>query len=259
MRIVIAAALLAAFSVLTTAPAAADGPASVPQLAPGEVLLEVNGLGMVRSPATLATVTGTAEGRGPTEADARRALAAEVERMTAAARAAGAPAADIRVTPVAVGEAIDTAIYDEGLPGESDEAGRARREARRYQARSTVTVRLREPTRAPALQATFGAAELWNPQQPLYELIDDSEARRTARTRAVAAARTDAESYAAALGMRIVRVLRVTERTGLDFLGMAVSESNRLMQGWRSFADAQAEGQVETYVLTGVDFVLAPR
>ena len=92
MQKIFAVAALAVFCL--AAPAlAADPIAPAPQLAPGEALLSVNGLGNVRSPATLATVTGRADARGATEAEARRALDAEIRDMTAAAREAGAAAA----------------------------------------------------------------------------------------------------------------------------------------------------------------------
>jgi hypothetical protein len=54
-------------------------------------------------------------------------------------------------------------------------------------------------------------------------------------------------------------VLRVTERTGLDFLGMAFSESNTAMRTFRDYERSMAEGQVMTFVVVGVDYALAPR
>jgi hypothetical protein len=59
--------------------------------------------------------------------------------------------------------------------------------------------------------------------------------------------------------MRIVRIAQITERGGLDFLSMTVSESNAVVRAMRSFSSAQAEAQVETYAVVGVDFVLGPR
>lgn len=256
MRTIFVAAVLAVSGFAPTA-AAADSPAGVPQLAPGEVLLSVNGLGNVRSPATLATVSGTADARGVTEAEARQALRAKIAEMTAAARAAGATEDDIRVSETI--SSIDSELYAQDV---QDAANDVRREPRFF-ARASVTVRLRNAGRAQALHARFGgytgAGFYFGSGGPIYELVDESGPRRAARAQAIANARADAESYAAPLNMRIVRVVHVTEREGLDFLSMTVSESNALIRAMRSYSSAQAEAQVETYAIVGVDFVLGPR
>lgn len=254
MRTIFAAAVLAV-STCTTAAAAAEPIAAAPQLAPGEVLLSVNGLGNVRSPATLATVSGTAEARGPNEAEVRQALQAKLRQMTAAARAAGATDEDIRVSDETISEMDDVLT---GLPDDPDAAALR---ARRFFAQATVVVRLRNVGRAQALQARYGGFSSFGNagRGPVYELVDESGPRRAARAQAIANARADAESYAAAVGMRIVRVLQITERGGLDFLSMTVSESNAVIRAMRSFSSAQAEAQVETYAVVGMDFALAPR
>jgi len=258
MRKIVAAAVLAA-SAMPAATAWAGGtPASVPQLAPGEVLLSVNGLGNVRSPATLATVSGAAEARGTTEAETRRDLQAKLREMTAAARAAGAGADDIRVGEETI-SSVDTDIYAADVV---ETTGEAARERPRFFARATITVRLRNVARAQALHARFGnyaSNGYFGGGGPIYELVDETAPRRAARAEAIANARADAESYAAPLNLRIVRVLHITERGGLDFLSMTVSESNALIRAMRSFSSAQAEAQVETYAVVGVDFVLGPR
>ena len=259
MNKLVTAAVLAVAALVVDSPAVADSPVSLAPLAPGEVLLAVNGLGTVRSPATLATVTGTADARAATEAEARQALDAKIREMTAAARAAGASTADIRVTPETVAE-MDEMSAD---VLESDPAEAASAQVRRFYARATVVVRLRNVERAQALHAGFGSYSrsmgYFGSGGPVYELVDESAPRRAARAQAIANARADAESYAAALNMRIVRVLQVTERDGLDFVSMAVSESNALIRAMRSFSSAQAEAQVDTYAVVGVDFVLGPR
>jgi len=258
MRMLFAAALMAASALAATAPpaaAAADPIAAAPQLAPGEVLLSVNGLGAVRSPATLATVTGTADARAASEAEARQALQAKLRDMTAAARAAGATADDIRVSEETVSE---EEVYT-GVPNDPEtEAARARR----FYARASVVVRLRNVARAQALQARYGGFSsmgYFGGGGPIYELVDESGPRRAARAQAIANARADAESYAAAAGLRIARIVQITERGGLDFLSMTVSESNALIRAMRSFSSAQAEAEVATYAVVGVDFVLVPR
>lgn len=258
MRIPLAAAALAACSLATSA-SGADGPVSLPQLAAGEVLLEVSGLGVVRTPATLAIVTGTAIGRGASEAEARRQLEVEVQRIMAAARAAGAAPGDIHVrTGSSVQIPEDLRVFNVAEPPPADE-GAAEAPPPVFHAQSTVVVRLRNPAGAQELHNSIGGAESYVNRSPTYELTDAAPARRTARARAIAAARADAEAYAAALDMRIVRMLRVTERGGLDFLSMLATESEASARvSWGNPPHVRGP-EVETYAVVGVDFVLAPR
>jgi hypothetical protein len=256
MRALIAAAALAAFPLAASA-SGADAPATVPPLAPGEVLLEVNGLGVVRTPATLAIVTGTVTASGPTLAEARRRLQSEVDRFTGAARAAGVSPADIRVIPGA-SSATSLRVFDVEAPPPPGES--AVPSPPEYHVESLVVVRLRNLERASDLQDLLtpeGESMLRSTGSLRYELIDDSAARRAARTQAIANARASAEDYAAAVGMRIGRMIRVTERAGLDFAAMMVTEIEAAQQlGERSAAQ---EAQVETRAIVGVDFALVPR
>ena len=93
---------------------------------------------------------------------------------------------------------------------------------------------------------------------PVYALTDDAGPRRQARARALEKARADAEAYAAPLNMRIVRVVRVSERLGLDLFGLFASEMQLLGQ---MFTPAMMRGGPEVYtiVTVGVDYALAPR
>jgi uncharacterized protein len=93
---------------------------------------------------------------------------------------------------------------------------------------------------------------------PTYELVDDSAARRSARAQAIAAARADAEAYAESLGMRVLRVVRVTERVGLDFMSLFVGQPNltrRIQEGMTG----RTSPEIATQVIVGVDFALAPQ
>ncbi|HEX8643509.1 MAG TPA: SIMPL domain-containing protein [Allosphingosinicella sp.] len=258
MRILFAAALLAASSVFAVVPSvAADSPVSVPQLAPGEVLLEVSGLAIVRTPATSAVVRGTLFGRGGSEEEARRNLAAEVQRISTAARAAGAGPADIVVRPVIVSEGITPQDVYQTPPAD----GAADAEPREFHAvQSSVVIRLRNAGAARELHSRIaGSDPIHSYGSPVYELADDSAPRREARRQAIASSRADAETYADAVGMRIVRMVRITERAGLDFAGLAVSESAAGSELGSTWGRANDEAMVDTVAVVGVDYVLAPR
>lgn len=240
-----AVALLAAAPFAATPAFAAAGPVSLPQLAPGEVLLEVNAAARVTSPASSAILTVSLNGRGPTAADARAELRREVERVTAASRAAGAAAADVREVGMRSGNTFD--------------GGMGTGSGNRFWANTQVEIRLRNASAAPGLYRMLNPAMEGLPQAIFYEVEDDSAPRRQARDLALRNARTDAESYAAAANMRIVRVLRVTERLGLDTLGMAITESNTALRTMMDWSRTTSRPEVQTYSILGVDYVLAPR
>jgi hypothetical protein len=256
MRKFIVAAWLAASSLLVAVPAAADGPVSLPPLAPGEVLLETNAVGITRSPASSARISASVMAEGSSEAEARRAGAAAIQRITAAARAAGVPSSDIEAGDLSV------ASNDYAMTNAADIDGNLTMDVSGepvHYANGTVVIRLGNAAAGPALHRALDAIENVSSGMPEYVLDDDSAARRTARAEAVRRARADAEAYAAALNMRIARVLRVTERTGLDFIGMALSESNTAMRTFRDYERSMADGQVMTFVVVGVDYALAPQ
>jgi uncharacterized protein YggE len=252
MRYFLAAAILAALP----AAAQAASPVSLPRLAPGEVLLETDGYAVVQTPATSATITTTLYGRGATQAEAVRALQAEVEAFTAAAREAGAGASDIRVEMEA-GTSGGLRTFDVDAVSDVSE-GEAQS---RCVAQASATARVRDVARARALHVRFGGggdAVMLGYGGPEYHLDDDSVARREARVQAIASARADAEAYAAAAGMRIVRILRITDRAGLDFTQMLVTERGAAARLGPRFGRAD-EPIVETVAIVGVDYVLAPR
>ena len=57
--------------------------------------------------------------------------------------------------------------------------------------------------------------------------------------------------------MRVARIVRVTERGGMDMMAIAMSEGPALR---RSFDPSDTSNpQIDTAVLLGVDFALAPR
>lgn len=263
MRKLVVAAWLAASSVIAAVPAAADGPVSLPPLAPGEVLLEVNGIGIARTPASHAVLTVVVRGEGATEAEARSAVQQAIAAVTAAARRAGAAPADIRTAPIevrsdmdysygnAMGIDVDMNATVDTTMGEVTEISVAT---------STVTIRLRNAAAAPDLGNALSGQAGTSVSSTSYELEDDSAARRQARAEAVSRARADAESYAASAGMRVARVLRITERTGLDSLPMMITEqrtARRFSEG--PWGQREGDGFVETYAVVGVDYALAPR
>ena len=248
--------------------AAHASPVSTQPLAAHEVLLEVSASGTATTPAELATLTGMLSTRGATEAEARRARDAEVRRIIAAARRAGVAASDVTIGDA---EAFDSyAMSDAAMEMAPVEAAEADMSATSCNAgcpppmtevtlSSPVELRFRDPARVGELsQALVQDGVDISFSAPAYSAGDQSAARRAARAQAIAAARADAETYAAALGLRVVRVIRVTERMGMDLMSLAMGGSSLLL----SMMQQQEQGQgpdISTFVAVGVDFALGPQ
>jgi uncharacterized protein YggE len=259
MRTLVIAVWAVLCSLLAAVPAVADSPATLPPLAPGEVLLEVSALGVSRTPATSAVLTLRINSTASTREEARRNAAAAAARVVTAARAAGVAAADIEQAPVTE-DSLGMDVYNTALT--LDPEGNVVDELPpSFTATSAVTVVLRNPAGAAPLASRLRAIEGVQLDSIHYRLDDDRAARRTARGDAIRNARADAEAYAAAMGMRIARLLRVTERTGVDSLPMALTEENPLARGMRDGPgslgrQSNEDGQIATYAIVGVDYAL---
>lgn len=254
MRMVIAGLALA-----MAVPASAQ-PVMTEPLAAGEVLLELNATGTVTSRADLATLSLEVSAQGSNEAEARAALAARISRLTRIARAAGVTAADIEVGDVSTTTtdpnmmmAMDDAMPDDGTTAQPPEPAEP---VLVTNARSSIELRVRNVDRVGALTEQIGTDGVFVIPIPAYTLVATEGPRRTARSQALASARADAEAYAAAIDMRVLRVVRVTERVGFDFLSMMMSE--RSMQRAMGMS-ANSGPDIETTIILGVDFALGPR
>lgn len=221
-------------------------------LAPGEVLLETGGVGLVTSRADLATIVVLVSRSGGTPAAARRANAAEVRRVAATARRAGVPADGIAIRQGETQSSNSMTVDPAGSPEESISA---------YHAVATLTIRLRDIDRVAAVRAALEAMPAANVALPVYALTDRVAARREAQAQALAASRTDAEAYAQIVGMRLARMVRITERTGNDIYGIAINHAELFRRLERVFGPGrdQTEPEVVTLVLVGVDYALVPR
>jgi uncharacterized protein YggE len=251
MRLV-ALGLALALGAALPAPAAAQ--VSVAPLAQGEVLVQTSTLGHIVSAPDRATLSVLVSAQGPNNEVARREAQARLSRVRAAVAAAGVAPADIAAGEVSIGFNY-TAMPPElvmavagGLLG--NEAGGG------VTAMATLQITIRDLGRMAAVRAALeGSGVIMAP--PAYSLADDSAARNAARAQAMQKARAEAESYAASLNMRVVRIVRITERIGLEGLNLILTDTqafNRIFtRMWRPATD------VDTMVAVGVDFALAPR
>lgn len=276
MRLVALGAAALALALTAQAPLAAQTHVPTPPLATGEVLVEVSALGIVTAHADRATLSFSIRGTGDTTAAARTDAAQKVREVTALLRAQGVAEADIRIEPVTAypGGAADAAMA-EAQAAMNAAAAAAQRAAAEvagtnasepapepeptiFSAAAPTEVVVRNVASVTAILAALTDRHIELLQGANYALDDDSVPRRQARMQAMQKARADAETYAAALNMRIVRVARVTERLGMDVMSLAATE--RMGSSFLPFNMGRGNGaELPIVAAVGVDFVLAPR
>lgn len=260
MRLVI---LSLALALTASVPLAAEtqAPVTTQPLAAGEVLLEVNAFGMVGSRADRATMTFSVTGSGETEAQARAATQTAVREVRSALRRLGIADADISIGQVNASAGMtmttETAVTNAADALENDMMMDTNMVMSSASGQAQAEIVVRNVDRVPAVQQALMERGIYG-AVPVYVLTNDAGPRRQARTQALEKARADAEAYAAPLNMRIVRVVRVTERLGLDMLGLFASEMQRVGQMFTP-AMMQQGPEVQTMVVVGVDYALAPR
>ncbi|HEX8192913.1 MAG TPA: SIMPL domain-containing protein [Allosphingosinicella sp.] len=263
MRKLVVAVWLAVTSLVAAVPAASQ--VSLPPLAPGEVLLELSAVGTARTPATSATLLLNVRVEGESEEAARRALGAALRRVTATARAGGLAALDIEVTdrgvnsdPYPDSTLLNAAMVDFDVDMANSTVEPVSESAVLHGS-ATVNLSIRNPAGARDLQRRFAAMEGVDTSEPDFQLDDDSAARREARADALRRARADAEAYAASMNMRVARVLRVTERGGIDVMSLILGGRNEMLRSMEAAEPVTADGRILTYAAVGVDYALAPR
>jgi hypothetical protein len=221
-------------------------------LAPGEVLLNVQAHGDHASRPDVMTITA---GVVTTAASAREALAANsalAGRLIEVVRSHGIDPRDAKTAELSVVPRFEE-LSD-------DSAERAEREGRGprilgYVASNKLELRLRDLAKAPDLIDSLFAAGANNVEGPRFSLADPAPAERMARRAAVAAARVEADTYAEALGMRVSRVLRVSERGTFEREG----EETIVVTGSRIVRTNIEPGELITRIQVWIDYAMVPR
>jgi uncharacterized protein YggE len=251
MRLVILAGCALGLA-LSSARSPAQAPVSVAPLAAREVLLEVDAVGRVTNPADVATVTIPVSLSRPSASEARKAAAAQAERIVAALHAAGVASADMRTYEPGRRRFGFMGSESAEAPGE---VAAALGDIQPKAASRTIEVRLSDPATFDRVRGAAEVAGAGSVAGPVYSLKDEAPARAAAKADAIAKAREQAADYARALGMRVGRILRVSERGSPNIFSV------QQMQGWMQEMMGKSgpdDGRVETTVTVSVDFALVP-
>jgi uncharacterized protein YggE len=170
------------------------------------------------------------------------------ERLSAAARSAGVAAADVKV--ISPSNAAMGFVGNEALM-----RAMGKEQPQERTVSSLLEIRLHDPLQFPRLRDALEAAGATDVPEPAYSLSEANEvaARRSAKEKAIRAARDEAEAHARTLGMRVGRIVRISERSGAslyDWENMQEMFSAMMQRGRSSATEATVR------VKLSVDFAL---
>lgn len=230
-------------TVMVPAAAAAQiAPQTVEPLIPAQgTILDVSAEGRTTRVPDIATIRAGVVSQAPTAAAALADNAQRMARVLAALKRGGIAARDIATANVGLSPQYR---YTDGQPPALTG----------YQATNTVSVRFRDVAKAGGVLDTLVAQGANQIDGPNLSIDKPDAALDEARTDAVKQARTRADLYAAAAGMKVVRVISIAE-AGQNAGGPTPPVRFRVQRA----ADAQtsiAPGEQDVTVTLSVRFLL---
>jgi len=203
--------LAAAFATLALAPAAASAQAATvaPVLSTNGTLLSISAEGKVTRTPDLALFTAGVVSQGKTASEALTANAADMTRVIAALKRAGIEDRDIQTSNLSLNP-----IYQpqRSLPDGTIDPPQPRIIG--YQANNSVSVRQRKLASYGKVIDTLVSAGANQVNGPSFEVDNPEPALDEARTAAMRKARARADLYARAAGLRVGRILSISENGG---------------------------------------------
>lgn len=175
---------------------------SAQELAQNETLLEVVSTGQSRAIPDRATISGGVMTTATTTREAVAANGVAMQSLIAALRRSGVAERDIQSSRVGL-----TPTYARLPNGIADQARIVS-----HQASNQVLVTIHEVERAGGVLGAVFDSGATNASGPGFSLVNNAAALSAARTDAIARARADAETYAAGFGLRVGRIIRISER-----------------------------------------------
>jgi uncharacterized protein len=241
--------LLLAASLVPAAASAQQMNGPAPAMAPGNTLLTVSAEGRATRAPDLAVFNAGVASTGKTAGEALSANAADMNRVIAALKRAGVADRDIQTSNLSLNP-----VYAEQRRLPDGRVDQSPPKITGYQVSNTVTVRQRNLAEFGKVIDTLVSAGANQVNGPSFEIDNSDAATDEARIDAVGNARARAELYARAAGLKLVRVLTISESGGFS--------PPRPM--YRMAADAVAAptpvapGEVALNVTVSVQFELAP-
>ena len=202
-------ALLCAAALPSTAALAQQSPSVT--IAPGNTLLTVSADGRsVRTP-DLAVFTAGVTSQAKTAGAALSANAADMNRVVAALKKAGIADRDIQTSNLSLNP-----IYAPPIQRPDGQYEQQEQRIIGYNATNTVTVRQRKLSEFGRVIDTLVEAGANQVNGPSFQMDEPDAATDEARLEAMKKARARAELYAKAAGLRVVRILSISESGGYN-------------------------------------------
>lgn len=248
MKRFVLALLCAAALPSTAALAQAAPPVTV---APGHTLLTVSADGRsLRSP-DLAVFSAGVTSQARTAAAALAANAADMNRVVAALKRAGIADRDIQTSNLSLNP-----VYAPPIQRPDGQYEQPEQRIVGYQANNTVTVRQRKLDEFGRVIDTLVEAGANQVNGPSFQMDEPDAASDEARLAAMKKARARAELYARAAGLRVVRILSISESGGYS-PGPPVIYA-RMAEDSARAPSPVAPGEIQLNANVTVMFELAP-
>lgn len=234
-----------------TGTAMAQNLSPVPVIVQGNTLLSVNAEGSATRKPDMAVFNAGVASTGKTAGEAMAANAADMNRVVAALKKAGIADKDIQTSNLSLNP-----IYADTSHTPPDAYGQQLPRIIGYQANNSVTVRQRDLAQFGKVIDTLVSAGANQVNGPEFKLDNDDAAMDEARTKAVGIARQRANLYAKAAGLRVVRILSISESGGYSPQPVMYARAAAADMGGAQ-TPVQA-GEVGLNVQVSVQFELAP-
>lgn len=243
--------LLAPLALTMALPAAAQAQTAQPVLAANATLLSLTAQGKSTRTPDLAVFNAGVVTQGTTASEALAANSAAMNRVIATLRKAGIADKDIQTSQISLNPVYSQPEYGpNGVP---------RQEPRitGYQAVNNVTIRSRNVAGFGKVLDALVASGANQVNGPSFQMAEPAAAMDEARLDAMKNARARAELYARAAGLRVVRIVSISESGG--FAPPQPIYARAMKAEMVAAAPTPiAVGEVEAEVAVSVQFELAP-
>lgn len=236
---------------LAALPATAYAQAALPALSSGATLLTLSAEGRIARTPDLAVFSAGVVSQGKTASEALAANAADMNRVIAALKRAGIADRDIQTSNLSLNPVYQP---QRSLPDGTIDPPQPRIVG--YQANNQVNVRQRKLSEFGKVIDTLVSAGANQVNGPSFEVDQPDPALDEARTAAMTKARARAELYARAAGLRVGRILSISESGGWS-PPQPVMYRKAMMEA----ADAPspvAAGELQLSITVSVQFELVP-
>ena len=231
---------LAVIATLAAAPAFAEAPS----VAPGDTLLTVTADGKSTRTPDIANFTAGITTVGQTASAAMAANAAAMTRVLGALKSAGMADRDVQTSNLSLNPVFDNAMQHD--PDHPRITG--------YQATNTVSVRARAISEVGRVIDTLVSAGANEVSGPNFDVDHPDATLDEARTAAIASARSRADLYARATGLKVLRILSISESGGFSPQPMVFMARKAM-----AASTPVAAGEVAMNINVTVQFELAPQ